>query len=168
MTAEPASNRYRRVGAACLVLRGLVLRGPREVDDPAGDVDGVVAKTLVERATSVIFVVTGSAIRAEASSALRLACNSSISSSRASRASAATGRAGTGSTAWRHISDARFPIRSTIPRVLGERSSPRMWLDREAICTMRSWERSSSGTIRSTERRKRRSEATGASAGFPG
>ena len=34
--------------AVCRVGSRLFLRGPREVDDPAGDVDGVVAETLVE------------------------------------------------------------------------------------------------------------------------
>src|SRR6266516_4317859 len=74
-----------------------------------------------KRATSVISIVTGSVIRPEASSAIRLACSSSISSSRVSSAGAADrSRWYQESTAWRHISEARLPMRSTIPRVLGE------------------------------------------------
>ena len=108
-------------------------------------------------------MVTGIAMGPDASSAVRLACNWSISSSRSARAGAAEpSRSAQAPSAWRHMAEARPPIRSASARTPGDRASVSGAPARSAICMTRSWERSSSGTIRSTDSKKRRSDATGA------
>src|ERR1700742_2535975 len=99
----------------------------------------------------------------DASSPMRLACSSFISSScSASVPATEASRRYQESVAWRHMSTARAPMRSTSPRARGDRSLDRKWSARRAMCSTRLCERSSSGTIRSTDSRKRRSDATGA------
>src|SRR6185437_1529779 len=103
-------------------------------------------------------MATGSGMVPATSSAVRVTCRSSSSSSRSSMDTAAVAdRSAKASAVLLQMVAATSPIRSTRPRLRADISAPRPRAARRAMCSARSPFRSRSGSIRSTATSSRRS-----------